>query len=135
MPLSIRHPVLIACALSLGVAISLGMARFSFGLLLPLMRNDLQWSYTLAGSLNTANALGYLIGALITPVLLKRIGSQATLNAGAALTSLWMVGSGYTIEAQSLLLLRLLAGMSSADRKSTRLNSSHIEPSRMPSSA
>src|SRR5690606_37549643 len=52
----------IALGLSMGAALSLGLARFAYGLLLPPMREDLGWSYLLAGSLNTANALGYLLG-------------------------------------------------------------------------
>jgi predicted MFS family arabinose efflux permease len=61
-------------ALSLGAAVSLGVTRFAYGLLLPPMRADLQWSYTLAGAMNTANALGYLLGALATPRLMARLG-------------------------------------------------------------
>lgn len=56
--------VRLALALSLGAAVSLGITRFAYGLLLPPMREDLGWSYTLAGAMNTFNALGYLIGAL-----------------------------------------------------------------------
>ena len=40
------------------------VALLAYALLLPPMRADLQWSYTLAGAMNTANALGYLLGAL-----------------------------------------------------------------------
>ena len=35
----------LALALSMGAAISLGLARFAYGLLLPVMRTDLGWSY------------------------------------------------------------------------------------------
>ena len=64
----------LAVALSMGAAISLGITRFAYALLLPPMREDLGWSYTLAGGMNTINALGYLLGALATlfglPVLI-----------------------------------------------------------------
>ena len=63
-----KHPFLTAIALALGSAIALGLARFSYGLLLPIMREDLVWSYLVAGTMNTANALGYLIGALLSPL-------------------------------------------------------------------
>ena len=36
-----------------------GLARFAYGLLLPAMRADLDWNYTQAGWINTANAIGY----------------------------------------------------------------------------
>lgn len=109
-----RRPLLAALALSLGAAISLGIARFSYALLLPPMRADLDWSYLLAGAMNTANALGYFIGALATPALLRRCGAQATLVAGAVLTALFMLLCGFVLDADLLLLQRLLAGVTSA---------------------
>src|SRR5688572_12231790 len=57
---AIRHPLSTALALSMGAAISLGISRFSYALLLPPMRDDLGWSYLLAGAMNTGNAFGYL---------------------------------------------------------------------------
>jgi predicted MFS family arabinose efflux permease len=108
------HPLWTALALSLGAAISLGMARFSYALLLPPMRSDLGWSYLQAGSMNTANALGYFIGALATPALMRRIGAQNTLLAGAVLTSLFMILCGFLTDSNTLLAQRLLAGIASA---------------------
>ncbi len=57
-------PLSTAAALALGAAVSLGLARFSYALLLPPMRADLGWSYLTAGAMNTVNAAGYLVGAL-----------------------------------------------------------------------
>ncbi len=103
-----------ALALSMGAAISLGITRFAYGLLLPPMRDDLGWSFTLAGSMNTANALGYLLGALCTPALMRRWGASRLLLVGAWLASLFMAGSGFFTEPTPLLLQRLLAGVASA---------------------
>ena len=36
------------------------------------MRADLGWSYLTAGTMNTVNALGYLVGALLVPRLLRQ---------------------------------------------------------------
>ncbi|MBX3585354.1 MAG: YbfB/YjiJ family MFS transporter [Ramlibacter sp.] len=104
----------LALALSLGAAISLGITRFAYGLLLPPMRADLQWSYALAGAMNTANALGYLLGALVTPRLMARLGVSRVLLGGAVLASLFMGLSGFFTQAAPLLAQRLLAGMASA---------------------
>ena len=104
----------LAMALSLGAAVSLGVTRFSYGLLLPPMRADLGWSYTLAGAMNTANAFGYLLGALLTPMLLRRTGAGTLLLAGSALASVFMAGSGFFHDAAPLLVQRLLAGLASA---------------------
>ena len=89
----------LALALSLGAAVSLGVTRFAYGLLLPPMRADLGWSYTLAGAMNTANALGYLLGALATPRLMARFGPSALLLGGALLASVFMGLSGFFTDA------------------------------------
>jgi MFS family permease len=107
------HATVLALALSLGAAVSLGITRFACGLLLPAMREDLGWSYALAGAMNTANALGYLIGALATPALLRRLGPAGAAGR-AALASLFMACSGFFTEAAPLLVQRLLAGAASA---------------------
>lgn len=104
----------LAVALSLGVAIALGVTRFAYGLLLPSMKTDLGWSYTLAGAMNTANALGYLIGAVLTPSLLRRLEPGNVLVGGALLATAFMAASGFFVEAAALLLQRLLAGIASA---------------------
>lgn len=111
---SFKQAVLTALALSLGVAISLGMARFSFALLLEPMREDLGWSYTLAGSMNTVNAIGYLAGALLAPLVMKRFSAQVALISGALLTSLFLLLCGLTKDPFALLTLRGLAGAASA---------------------
>lgn len=93
---------------------SLGITRFAYGLLLPAMRVDLGWSYTLAGAMKTANALGYFVGSLLTPWLLKRVGASTLLGGGAMLASLFMALSGFFTATEPLLLQRLLAGVASA---------------------
>src|SRR5664280_540773 len=109
-----RQLVWLALALSTGAALSLGITRFSYGLLLPPMRADLGWSYTLAGAMNTVNALGYLLGALITPRLLQRFGAARVLVVGAVLASVFMALSGFFTTTAPLLAQRLLAGIASA---------------------
>ena len=112
--LAARRPFLTALALSLGATISLGLSRFSYALLLPPMRADLDWTYLLAGSMNTGNALGYFIGALVTPALLRRCGAQTALVGGAVLAGVFMMLSGLTVNTELLILQRVLAGIASA---------------------
>ena len=113
-PVSRAQVVWLALALSLGAAVSLGITRFAYALLLPPMREDLGWSYTLAGGMNTINALGYLLGALATPVLLRRQAPGRLLLGGAVLATVFMGLCGFFLDAPSLLLQRLLAGVASA---------------------
>lgn len=104
----------IAVVLSLAAAVSLGITRFAYGLLLPPMRADLGWSYALAGGMNTANAAGYLAGALTSPWLIKRWTAPLLLLAGSVLAALFMGASGFFEQAGPLLVQRLLAGVASA---------------------
>ena len=108
-------PVLqVAAALALGAAVSLGLARFSYALLLPPMRADLGWSYLTAGTMNTVNALGYLLGALAVPRLLRQVSARGLFLGGAAATAVLLAGHGLTLNDAVLLVLRLLSGMASA---------------------
>ena len=104
----------LAICISMAAAVSLGMTRFAYALLLPPMREDLSWTYTLAGSMNTFNAVGYLIGALITPYMLKRWGAVLVLISGSFIASMLMAFTGFFSETPVLLLQRLLAGGVSA---------------------
>ncbi|RSZ31433.1 MULTISPECIES: YbfB/YjiJ family MFS transporter [unclassified Variovorax] len=113
-PISAQPTLRLAFALSMGAAVSLGITRFAYALLLPPMRADLGWSYALAGGMNTANAVGYLVGALVTPALMRRFGATRLLVFGAVLASVFMAGSGFVTDASALLLQRLLAGVASA---------------------
>jgi predicted MFS family arabinose efflux permease len=104
----------LALALSLGAALSLGITRFAYGLLLPPMREDLWWSYTLAGGMNTTNAVGYLIGALASPALMRRWSPSTLLMWGAVSASIFMALSGFFVSVWPLMAQRLLAGVASA---------------------
>lgn len=111
---AIRHPLLIACFLSLGPALSLGLARFAYALLLPAMRGDLQLSFASAGALNTANAAGYLIGAIASVSWAHRLGARKVFLWGCMLTVVSLALCGFTRSYAALLALRLAAGISSA---------------------
>jgi predicted MFS family arabinose efflux permease len=106
--------IALAMVLSLGAAVSLGISRFCYGLLLPAMRSDLGWSYTLAGGMNTANAIGYVLGAWATPRLLKFMAASQLLWVGAGISALLMALNGCFLDTSLLLILRLLAGLFSA---------------------
>jgi predicted MFS family arabinose efflux permease len=75
-------PLRDALALALAAAVSLGLARFSYALMLPPMRADLAWSYTTAGAMNTVNAAGYLLGALLAPHWLARHDARRMMLGG-----------------------------------------------------
>ena len=104
----------LAVCISMAAAVSLGMTRFAYALLLPPMRDDLLWSYTLAGAMNTFNAAGYLVGALLTPLVLRRLGAVRVLIGGAFAATVFMAMTGFLTDTAALLFQRFLAGVASA---------------------
>src|SRR5438067_5448999 len=100
--------------LALGPAVALGLARFAYALLLPAMRSDLGWSYAQAGLLNTANAVGYLAGAVGGARLTRRLGTRRAFTAGLAVTTLAIAASAASGNLVVLSLLRAVGGASGA---------------------
>ncbi|HRF09492.1 MAG TPA: YbfB/YjiJ family MFS transporter [Xanthobacteraceae bacterium] len=58
---------------ALGIALNVGIARFTYGVMLPSLRNDLGLDYLASGSLNSIHLAGYLIGTLMGPWLVRRM--------------------------------------------------------------
>jgi predicted MFS family arabinose efflux permease len=106
--------LLVAAALALAAAVSLGLARFAYALLLPPMRADLGWSYLTAGAMNTANAAGYLVGALWAPRAFARFDARRLMLAGGAAAALLLAAHGLVRSDAALLGLRLASGAASA---------------------
>jgi predicted MFS family arabinose efflux permease len=103
-----------ALALGLAAAVSLGLARFSYALLLPPMRADLGWSYLTAGAMNTVNAAGYLAGALMAPRVFARFDARRVVLAGGLGAALLLAAHGLVRSDGALYALRLLTGVTSA---------------------
>jgi predicted MFS family arabinose efflux permease len=112
-PLS-RTPLLPAFALALAAAVSLGLSRFSYALLLPPMRAELHWSYFTAGAMNTANAGGYFLGALLAPRWFARGDALRIVVGGGLATAAILAAHAFVDGEGALYALRMLAGVASA---------------------
>jgi predicted MFS family arabinose efflux permease len=111
---ALRAWLLSSLGLALAAAVSLGLARFSYALMLPPMASDLGWNWFTGGAMNTANAAGYLLGALLAPRALARLDARALLlGGGLASAALLALHAGARGDAP-LALLRLLTGVASA---------------------
>jgi MFS family permease len=64
---------------------ALGLSRFAYALLLPLMRDSLGLHATGAGLLSSANLCGFLAGALVGGTFAARIGTRWVISGGLAL--------------------------------------------------
>jgi predicted MFS family arabinose efflux permease len=103
-----------ALRLALGTASALGFARFAYGLLLPAMREDLGWSLAQAGAMNTANGLGYLLGAMLAAAVVRRIGTAAAFRTGMVLTAVALAATALSGDFVILLAARAAAGVTGA---------------------
>ena len=108
------HPYLLAFLLSLGVTVSNSFARFAYALVLPAMRSELGWNYVQSGWLNTANAIGYLIGAILTRLLIRHTGNRRLFIGGVLLTALCVLATGFTREIFWLGFWRMASGVTGA---------------------
>lgn len=113
------RPWLVLTGLALGLTVTNGFARFAYGLILPAMKSEMGWSYAQAGWLNTANALGYIFGALLTMMLIRRL-SPATLFAfGMITTTLALLATGLHADIWWQTFWRVAAGVLGAMSFST----------------
>lgn len=113
------RPWLVLFGLALGVCVTNGFARFAYGLILPAMKSELGWTYAQAGWLNTANALGYIAGAVITMVLISRINPSHLFSFGLVTTAVALFATGYDPALWWQSLWRILAGIFGAMSFST----------------
>ncbi len=105
---------LVALALACVPAVIVGFGRFAYGVVLPAMKADLGLTFAQMGALNTANALGYLGGALVCAPLTKYVSERQMIIWGVALSvvALWITGLARSFE--TLLALRALIGITAA---------------------
>jgi predicted MFS family arabinose efflux permease len=104
----------IALALALGPAAAQGFSRFAYALLVPGMRADLGWSLAEAGGAASANAAGYLVGALLASSVATRFGLRRVFAAGLAGTIATLVAPALASGYSAILLIRLFAGIAGA---------------------
>ena len=113
------RPWLVLTGLALGLTVTNGFARFAYGLMLPAMKSEMGWNYAQAGWLNTANALGYIVGAVLTMILIRRISPVMLFNFGFVTTTLALLATGLNAELWWQTLWRILAGIFGAMSFST----------------
>lgn len=96
--------------LSIGAAAGIGMARFAFGPVLPALRDDLGWSLTTGGAVQSANLGAYLVGSLLTPRIIRRYGLRRPFWLSYAAMALTLLLTGAASHVGSHVVLRIVAG-------------------------
>src|SRR3954453_21420874 len=111
---SSAHATRLILILSLAPTIGLGIGRFAYSLVLPDMRDALDWSYSVAGFMNTINAAGYLVGALMASRMVKRFGLLAAVRWGTLACLMSLTLCALSGNFMLLSFARLLAGVGAA---------------------
>ncbi len=108
------HPARTLLILAFAPAIGLGMGRFAYSLVLPDMRDTLGWSYATAGSMNTINAIGYLLGAFAAAPLAARVGLLRAVWIGATIAILSLAACTISGHVVPFGTARLFSGIGAA---------------------
>ncbi len=87
-----------------------GFGRMAYTLILPSMKDGLQFSYTELGLLGTGNFIGYLSLAIIGGFLASRYGSRIIISLGLVLMGLTMILTGVAQSFSFAFMMRLLTG-------------------------
>lgn len=111
-PPSGRHAVLVCAAVLAALAVAMGIGRFAFTPLFPLMVRDGLLQSGSGAMLAASNYLGYLVGALAASRL--RVASAKLLAFGLGATVLTTAAMGWTATLPAWTVLRFLAGVASA---------------------
>src|SRR5688500_3971192 len=103
-------PAAVAAAGLAALAVGMGIGRFAFTPVLPLMQADGLLTLAGGGWLASANYAGYLVGALSAPFL----SSALAVRAGLAATAVLTLAMGLQADIVFWALFRALAGVASA---------------------
>jgi len=92
----------------------MGIGRFAYTPILPLMQNDLTFSNAIAGFLATSNYAGYLVGAILTGIIPLKKHRTASLRASLAISILTTAFMGLLHSYGVWYIIRFLSGVASA---------------------
>ncbi len=108
------HPsgLLIAIAGMLTLAVAMGIGRFAFTPILPMMQQDTGLSLAAAGWLASANYIGYFLGA--ASALWIRFSAEKVIRVALIVIAITTAAMGMVENLFAWLILRGLAGVASA---------------------
>ena len=90
-----------------------GFGRMSYTIILPAMKDGLQFNYTQLGLLGTGNFIGYLSMAIIGGFLAARFGTRLVITLAVILMGITMILTGLAQSFGFAFTMRLLTGLGS----------------------
>jgi len=94
------------------LAVAMGIGRFAFTPVLPMMLQDAGLSLAAGGLIASANYLGYLLGALSAMVI--RVQPERAIRGGLLVIGMVTLAMSLSLPFAAWLVLRLAAGVASA---------------------
>jgi predicted MFS family arabinose efflux permease len=104
----------LACGGLLALAAAIGIGRFVYTPILPLMLDGLHWSRADAGYVASANFLGYFIGAVIATRPITPNHRRTWLLVSLLISSITTAGMALDSRVLTLAVLRFVGGVTSA---------------------
>lgn len=108
----LASPLVKAFAGLAALAVAMGIGRFAFTPILPMMQQDAGLTIAAGGLLASANYLGYLLGALSAMVI--RIPPERAIRGGLVAVAAVTLAMALPLPFAAWAVLRLLAGVASA---------------------
>ncbi len=102
----------IALAGMAALAVAMGIGRFSFTPILPLMQDDAGLSVVAGGYLASANYLGYFVGSLLATRL--HVRDETAVLGSMLIIAFATLAMGFIVHYPTWLVLRLVAGIANA---------------------
>jgi len=88
-----------------------GFGRMSYTIILPAMKDGLEFNYTQLGLLGTGNFIGYLTMAIIGGFLAAHFGTRIVITAALILMGITMILTGLAQSFGFAFFMRLLTGL------------------------
>ncbi|MGG3449586.1 YbfB/YjiJ family MFS transporter [Domibacillus aminovorans] len=109
-----KYPFLFLIGGIFSLMIAMGIGRFAYTPILPLMQNALSFSDVVAGYLASSNYAGYFLGAILAGVLPLKKHKTFYLRISLMVSVLTTLGMGLSHSYLLMLVIRFISGISSA---------------------
>ena len=106
-----KHPILFLVGGVFSLMIAMGIGRFAYTPILPLMQNALSFTDALAGYLASSNYAGYLAGAILAGVLPLKKHKTDYLRVSLIISVMTTFSMGLSHSYILMLVLRFISGV------------------------
>ena len=110
----LRSGWIVVLLMAVSAAVGQAFGRFSYGVLLPAVRDDMGISNTLAGFIGGANVGAYLLGTLLVSWIAGRYRLLAMMRLGFLMVVVGLFGAGISASPLGLASALALAGVGGA---------------------